>query len=242
MNMDSAKPDNNDEPREESLQERSARLEAEALARAQEQDALSPEPLPEDDDIHTFYDADSEETPGMDDFQAVVETLRTELAQTKDQAMRALAEAENTRQRAKKEREDASKFAISGFARDLLDVADNLRRALEAVPADLVEADVRVKNLLDGIEGTERQLLRSFEKNGIQKIDPLDEPFDPNFHEVMFEGPAPDKAPGTVIQVLEIGYVINDRLLRPARVGVAKAGDQGGEGPSHPGDHIDTEA
>jgi len=116
----------------------------------------------------------------------------------------------------------------------LLDVADNLRRALDAVPADLIEGDERVKNLMGGIEGTERQLLSSFEKNGIKKIEPLDEMFNPNFHEVMFEGPAPEKSAGTIIQVLEPGYVLNERLLRPARVGVAKDEGQGSQ--------IDTEA
>ncbi|MEM7618783.1 MAG: nucleotide exchange factor GrpE, partial [Pseudomonadota bacterium] len=210
-------------------------------------DHLSPEPIAENDDIHDGYDEefseDNENAEGGD-FHAVIETLRAELDQTKDQAIRALAEAENTRQRAKKEREDASKFAISGFARDLLDVADNLRRALDAVPEDLIEADVRVKNLLDGIEGTERQLLRSFEKNGIKKIEPIDEIFDPNFHEVMFEGPSPDKPAGTIIQVLETGYVLNDRLLRPARVGVAKDDAQSATEPpsTDPGSQIDTEA
>lgn len=226
---------------EETLAQRSKRLEAEAAARAQEQDHLSPEPLAEQDELYDGYDAAAEDENAE---YNELEALREELAVTKDQAVRALAEAENTRQRAKKEREDASKFAISGFARDLLDVADNLRRALEAVPDDLIEADIRVKNLLDGIEGTERQLLRSFEKNGIKKTDPLDEQFDPNFHEVMFEGPAEGKPAGTVIQVLEPGYVINDRILRPARVGVAKDEGQGGQESSatDPGGQIDTKA
>ena len=228
------------EDHEESLAERSARLEAEAAAQAQDQ--LSPEPIAEDDDIHEGYDEDHAPAAEIGDFHAVIEALRAELAQAKDQTMRAMAEAENTRQRAKKDREDASKFAVSGFAKDLLDVADNLRRALDAIPTDLVEADVRMKNLIDGIEGTERQLLRSFEKNGIKKLEPLDEPFDPNFHEVMFESPAPDKPAGTIIQVIECGYVLNERLLRPARVGVAKDEGQGGPDPLDPGSQIDTEA
>ncbi|MCB1532659.1 MAG: nucleotide exchange factor GrpE [Alphaproteobacteria bacterium] len=197
----------------------------------------------EEDDLHAGYDAAVEDEGGEPDFRAVIDALRAELEQNKEQMMRALAEAENTRKRAQKDREDASKFAVSGFAKDLLDVADNLRRALAAVPEDLLEADVRVKNLLDGIEGTERQLLRSFEKNGIQKLDPLGEPFDPNFHEVMFESPAPDKPAGTIVQVLEVGYVLNGRILRPARVGIAKDEGQGGpqSPPTEPGGTIDTE-
>mgnify|MGYP000336091746 CR=1 FL=1 len=244
--------ENNDnapqEAQEESIAERSARLEAEAVARMQDQ--LSPEPLPEDEnDIHGGYDAsleDGEQPEGGEgaEFHAILDALRAELEQAKDQTMRAMAEAENTRQRAKKEREDASKFAITGFARDLLDVADNLRRALDAVPQDLIEGDIRVKNVLDGIEGTERQLLRSFEKNNIKTVSPLDEPFDPNFHEVMFETPGTGKPAGTVVQVLEQGYIINDRILRPARVGVAKDEGQGSPDapPTDPGSKIDTEA
>ena len=119
---------------------------------------------------------------------------------------------------------------MSGFARDLLAVSDNLRRALEAVPADLVN-DERIKALLSGIEATERELLRTFEKNGIRKIEPVGEPFNPNFHEVMFEAPGTGQPPGTIVQVIEAGYVISDRLLRPARVGVAK--NDGPAGTSH---------
>lgn len=165
--------------------------------------------------------------------------LQDELAKMKDQALRALAEAENARKRAIKEREDASKYAVSGFAKDLLSVADNLRRALDAIPADAVAVDPRIKNFIDGIEATERGLLKSFEQNGIRRIDPSGEPFNPNFHEVMFEAPGTGKPAGTVIQVIETGYILNDRLLRPARVGVAK--DEG-QGSGTPGANIDTQA
>ena len=162
-----------------------------------------------------------------DDLHVRIQILEQELDRTKDQMIRALAETDNIRKRGLREREDAQKFAVSAFSRDLLSVADNLRRALAAVPAELAEATPEIKNLLSGIEATERELLKSFEKNGIQKIEPLDEKFDPNFHEVMFEAVIPSKPAGMIIQVIEAGYTLNGRLLRPARVGVSK-GDASG--------------
>jgi molecular chaperone GrpE len=143
--------------------------------------------------------------------------LEAELAQGRDQLLRTLAELENMRKRAVREREDATKYAAGAFAKDLLSVADNLRRALEAVPADM-----KGSAIVQGVEATEREMLKAFEKNGIRRIDPSGVPFDPNFHEVMFESPVPGKPDGTVFQVLEAGYVLNDRLLRPARVGVVR--------------------
>ncbi len=167
---------------------------------------------------------------------AALHALQAELDTTKDQLMRALAEAENTRRRALKDREDAGKFAISGFAKDLLNVADNLRRALDAIPDD-IKSDERVSTIIEGVEATEKELLKTFEKNKIEKLNPLDQPFNPNFHEVMFETPGTGKPAGTVIQVIEEGYILNERLLRPARVGIAK--DDGGQGQPH---QVDTEA
>ncbi len=166
------------------------------------------------------------ETVGMDR----VASLEAELARMKDHMLRALAETENVRRRAAKEREDATKFAISGFARDMLEIADNFRRAIDAIPQKARENDPLVKTMIEGIEATERVLLKSFEKNGLRKLEPLGEPFDPNFHEVMFESPMPGKPAGTIIQLVDPGYVLNDRLLRPARVGIAKA-DPSGSGP-----------
>lgn len=152
-----------------------------------------------------------------------VAELEGELARMKDHLLRAMAETENMRKRAMKEREDASKFAISGFARDMLEIADNFRRALDAVPQEARDSNPLTKTTLEGVEATERVLLRLFEKHGIRRLEPLGEMFDPNFHEVMFEAPVPGKAAGTIIQLLDPGYILNDRLLRPARVGVAKA-------------------
>lgn len=239
------------ESREESLAERSARLEAEAASMYEKQkpeefnppdgyDPLDPEPLPEEITQAMEGLANAESAPANS-------ALQEELDAAKDQLARALAEAENTRRRAQKEREDASKFAISKFAKDLLEVSDNLRRALEAFPSDLAEAEPRIQNMIDGIEATERSLLRTFEKNGIVKLEPLDEPFDPNFHEVMFEAPVPGKPAGIVMQVVEAGYLLNERLIRPARVGVTNSdgGEEtppGAADPSTPGGQIDTKA
>ncbi len=176
-------------------------------------------------------------------YKAKIAELEEKLLKTKDLMMRTVAEAENGRKRALKDREDLSKFAISKFSRDLLAVADNLRRALDAAPAEIIEQHPPLKNLTDGIEATERELLRAFDKNGIQKTDPMGEKFDPNFHEVMFEAPMPDKKAGEIIQVIEAGYILNGRILRPARVGIAKDTGETPPSPStEPGQTIDTKA
>ena len=169
----------------------------------------------------------AENTPPED--QATPETLNTplaalqaELTDAKDKMLRALADADNTRKRAERMQIETTKYAVSGFARDLLDVADNLRRAIDSVPADQRAANETLENLLKGVEATERVMLASFEKNGIRKISPNGGVFDPNHHEVMFEADVPGKRAGEIIQLIESGYMISDRLLRPARVGVAK--------------------
>lgn len=199
-------------------------------------------------DLELENDGVEEFTPGMpdadDSAQQQIEALQAELDKAKDQMMRALADAENTRRRGIKDREDVKKYAISEFARDLLDFSDNFRRALDSIPEDLKDVDDRLKNVLTGIEAMETTLLKTFDKHGIKKIEPLDEPFNPNYHEVMFESPGTGKPPGTIVQIIEPGYIVNDRLLRPARVGIAKdddgAADSDSEGPQ--GGNIDTEA
>ncbi len=148
--------------------------------------------------------------------------LQNELLEARDRTMRALADAENTRKRAMKDRDDAGKYAVSNFARDLLDFSDNFKRALDAMPDDAPPA------VAEGLTAMRNELQNTFERHGIRKIEPLDEMFDANFHEVMFEAPS-EKAPGTITQVIEAGYVLNDRLLRAAKVGIAKAGDQNTE-------------
>jgi molecular chaperone GrpE len=146
-----------------------------------------------------------------------------EAADLKDKWMRAVAETENVRRRAQRESEDAKKYAVSGFARDLLSVADNLRRALASVDPARVQDDV-VKNLLAGVEATERELLAVFERNGLRRIDPKGQRFDHNLHQAVFETESPGQPAGTVTEVLQPGWTLQDRLLRPAMVGVAKGG------------------
>jgi molecular chaperone GrpE len=150
-----------------------------------------------------------------------VAQLEAELAETKDRLLRALAETENVRRRAERERADASKYGAGTLAKDLLNVADNLRRALDSAPAEQI-ADERLRTLLEGVAATERELLAAFERNGIRRIDPLGERFDHNLHQAIFEVESSGRPPGTVVQVLQPGYVMHDRLLRPAMVGVAK--------------------
>ncbi len=155
--------------------------------------------------------------------------LEAELAEYKDRLLRALAETENVRRRAQREREDASKYAITGFAKDLLSAADNLRRALESLTESEAK-DERTRSLLAGVAATERELLGVFERYGIKRIDPRGEAFDHNFHQAIFEAERSDQPSGSVVEVLQPGYVLHDRLLRPAMVGVAK----GGPKPSEP--------
>jgi molecular chaperone GrpE len=150
-----------------------------------------------------------------------IAALEAGLADYKDRLLRALAETENTRRRAQREREDAAKYAISGFAKDLLSAADNLRRALESLPQSEVR-DERTRNLLAGVEATERELLSVFERHGLHRIDPRGDRFDHNLHQAIFEAEHNDQPPGTIVEVLQPGYVLHDRLLRPAMVGVAK--------------------
>lgn len=149
--------------------------------------------------------------------------LEAELADTKDRLMRAVAETENIRRRSEREKADANTYAVTKFARDLLNVADNLRRAMDSVPDDMQGEDSPIASFVSGIEMTERELLSVFERHGISKVDPQGEKFDHNFHQAMSEVESPDAASGTVLQVYQPGYVLKDRLLRPAMVVVAKA-------------------
>src|SRR5437870_253118 len=150
--------------------------------------------------------------------------IEAELNDTKDRLLRALAETENVRRRFQREREEAQKYAIGGFAKDLLTAVDNLRRALAAVPEAEIK-DARTRSLLDGVAATERELLAAFERHGLKRIDPIGESFDHNLHQAIFEAEREGAAAGTVIEVLQPGWLLHDRLLRPAMVGVAKAGE-----------------
>ena len=174
-----------------------------------------------------------EAAPGPADQLAAA---RAEAAEFREQLLRALAETENVRRRAQRDKEDAAKFGIAGFARELVPVADNLRRALEAVAPEALENDEALKTLVTGVEMTERQLLAGFEKHGLKRIDPMGQKFDSNLHQAMFEVPGSGQPAGIVVQVLQAGYVLNDRLIRPAMVGVAKGDAQeGGPRPANDG-------
>ncbi len=154
-----------------------------------------------------------------------IETLNDEVAALKDRLLREMAEMENLRRRTAKEKADAGKFAVTSFARDMLSVGDNLDRALQALPDDVREnASEDIKNLFVGIELTNQEMLNVFARYGIKPLNPLNEKFDPNFHQAMFEVPNPDLPNGTVTEVVQVGYAIGDRVLRPALVGIAKGG------------------
>ncbi len=150
--------------------------------------------------------------------------LQAEVAALKDQLLRALAETENLRRRSQREREDALKYAAVPFMRDLIGVVDNLRRAMDSVSSEALEADEHLKTLMAGLEMTEKELATVFERHHIVKIEPLGERLDPHSHEAMFEVPDPESPSGIVVQVVQAGYRLHDRLLRPAQVGVAKGG------------------
>jgi molecular chaperone GrpE len=159
--------------------------------------------------------------------------LKAENAELKDRLLRALADAENTRRRAERDRADASQYAIAGFARDMLQVADNFARAIEACPADAREsASPQVKAVIEGVEVTERQLLATLERHGVKPIDTSNGKFDPNFHQAIAQVPAEGKPPGSIVKVVQTGYVIGDRLLRPAMVTVARGESGSGEKPN----------
>jgi molecular chaperone GrpE len=154
-----------------------------------------------------------------------VELLQKEVAEARDRMLRTLAEMENLRKRTAKEVADSKLYGVTGFARDVLDIADNLQRALDAVPAEArATADPGLTSLIEGVELTERSLLNALEKHGVKKFDPQGQKFDPNFQQAMYEVPDASVPAGTVVQVMQAGYTIGERVLRPALVGVAKGG------------------
>jgi len=178
----------------------------------------------------------ADKAPGETPAEPADETARAraEIASLRDQLLRALAETENLRRRAAREREETRKYAITGFARDLLTVVDNLRRALDALPEESRE-DERFAAFVEGIEMTEREFLAALERHGVRRIEPLGERFDHRYHQAMYEVEDAEHDAGTVVDVMQAGYLIADRLLRPAMVAVAKAADK-------PKAHVDTEA
>jgi molecular chaperone GrpE len=161
---------------------------------------------------------------GTVEAEARVAQLESEVAQLKDQLLRAMAETENVRRRLEQQAEDRGKYAIGNFARDVLLVADNLRRALDSVPQSARQDNELVSSLTVGVEMTERELLTALERYGVKPVPALGARFDPNLHQAMMEVDDPSQPAGTVVMVMQSGYTIHDRLLRPAMVGVSKGG------------------
>ena len=150
-----------------------------------------------------------------------LDELEAKILELKDQLLRTVADSENLRKRLEREKEQTRKFGIANFAKDLLSIADNLGRALDAAPNKEDFGDQAIENLVLGIQMTEQELQKAFDNNNIRKINPLGEKFDYNFHQAMFEVEETDQEPGIVVQVLQPGYAIDDRILSPAMVGVA---------------------
>jgi molecular chaperone GrpE len=164
-----------------------------------------------------------------------LEGLLRENAEMRDRLLRTMADMENLRRRTEREKADTARYAISNFARDVLTVGDNLKRTIEHVPAEAAAQDPALKSFLDGVEITERELLNVLERHGVTRIDPLGQRFDPNCHQAMYEVQNAEVPEGTVVDVMQAGYTIGDRCLRPALVAVAKGGakpskQQQGEG------------
>jgi molecular chaperone GrpE len=160
-----------------------------------------------------------------------VEVLKGENAELRDRYLRLAAEMDNLRRRTEREVKDAKSYSAAGFARDMLAVSDNLRRAIDAIPADVrAGADAGLSTLIEGVEMTERSMLSTLERHGVRKLDPIGQKFDPNFHQAMFEIPNAEVPNNTVVQVVQDGYSIGERILRPAMVGVAKGGPKAVEG------------
>ena len=182
------------------MTDHTARAEDEAAQQIQETAAAAPQPTPST-------------------------ALEREHAEMKDRLLRTLAEMENLRKRTEREVADARLYGVSSFARDILAVADNMRRALDTVPPETrADAEAGMKSLVEGVELTERELLKALEKNGVRQFTPHGEKFDPNLHQAMFEVPDASVPAGSIVQVVQPGYMIGERVLRPALVAVAKGG------------------
>ncbi len=158
--------------------------------------------------------------------EQTVENQNKQIKELKDQLLRSLAEGENLRKRTLKEIADAKKYSHISFVRDLLSSVDNLQRALEAVPDDKSQISEPIKNLVIGLEIVEKEILNTFEKHSLKQINPLGEKFDYNLHQAMFEVPTNEKEPGYVVEVSQKGYLLHDRLVRPAMVGISKKSEE----------------
>ena len=171
------------------------------------------------------------EADGAEGMVQEISGLRVEVEALKDRALRAMAEVENVRKRLERERDDARTYSVTRFARDILTVADNLDRALSAFSPEVrAKTDDSIRAVLDGVEATGRELSAALARHGVKPITAEGQKFDPNLHQAIAEVPSRDAAPGTVVTVVQAGYLIGDRLLRPAMVTVAKAGGPAGNG------------
>lgn len=181
-----------------------------------------PQPPPSPEDVGNAFDADFAASDLK--VQEESEALRAEIAGLNDQLLRALAEAENTRRRAERDKQDTARYAIGNFAKAVLSVADNMSRALQSVTPEQREADPVLKNLCIGLDYTMNELMNAYQQFGIKPIEALGKKFDANYHQAMFEVEDATVPTGTVVQEVQKGYMIHDRLLRPAMVGVSKGG------------------
>jgi molecular chaperone GrpE len=160
--------------------------------------------------------------------------LRAEAGDLKDRLLRAHAEVENMRKRTEREKEEIAKYAVTRLARDVVSVGDNFQRAIDAVPAGAAEQDPALKSFLEGVTMTERELLNVLERHGIKRIQPMNEPFNPHLHQAVMEIPRTDVPAGTIVQLFQPGFTIEDRVLRPAMVAVAKGGPKAAPAPEPP--------
>ena len=181
-----------------------------------------PQPQPTAEDVGNAFDADFAASDLK--VQEESEALRAEIAGLNDQLLRALAETENTRRRAERDKQDTARYAVGNFAKAVLSVADNMSRALQSVTPEQREADPVLKNLCIGLDYTMTELMNAYQQFGIKPIDALGKKFDANYHQAMFEVEDASVPAGTVVQEVQKGYMIHDRLLRPAMVGVSKGG------------------
>ena len=173
-------------------------------------------------------EAKSQPTPEVGD-SARWSALETDLAEARDRLLRSAAEMENLRRRTERDVADARQYAVTGFASDLLSVVDNLRRAIETAPPEARQSGGALAGLIEGVEMTERELLRVLERHGVRRMEAVGQKFDPSFHQAMFEVESADAPAGTIVQVAQPGYAIGERVLRPALVGIARAKKTGAE-------------
>jgi molecular chaperone GrpE len=192
------------------------------------------DPREADEDQAKLADSPKAETPGASadpglEVGADLTALLTENAEMRDRLLRTTADMENLRRRTEREKTDTARYAITNFARDVLTVGDNLKRTIDHVPAEAAAQDPALKSFLEGVELTERELLNVLDRHGVTRIEPLGARFDPNCHQAMYEVQNPDVPEGTVVDVMQAGYVIGDRCLRPALVAIAKGGAKPGK-------------